>query len=75
MSTISRRRFRQGLVASLLIGGLLPLGGTLRPAPSIFQQCADRLGIEWSAEDGATEQLNAFSLCVTMFTPHNTKGL
>lgn len=28
------------------------------------QACADRLGIRWTLEDGATEQLRAFKVCV-----------
>lgn len=29
------------------------------------QQCADKLGIEWTREDGATERLDAFRRCMS----------
>ncbi len=34
------------------------------PAPPTPASCARELGISWSAEEGSTEQLDAFQLCL-----------
>lgn len=35
-----------------------------RPAPAPPATCAHALGVHWTAGDGATERLDAFSRCV-----------
>ena len=51
-----------GMVASSTI--LAPTSLTNEFGP--MERCATRLGIEWTFEDGATDRLDAFALCVTM---------
>lgn len=48
---------------ALLLLVLLATVACRSTAPT-SQGCADQLGIEWSVEDGATEQLDAFAACL-----------
>lgn len=52
----------RSLAVGLLIGlGLGTMGAEWPVRPVL---CAQRVGVAWSAEQGATERLAAFSACV-----------
>lgn len=57
-----RERIITGIIASCLAIAIL---GPCEPTPTHTPSaCARRLGISWSVEEGATEQLDAFQDCV-----------
>lgn len=62
-----RRRFRvyaaSFALGVCLLGGAWVDGTLNRPAHSP-EACAQRLGVTYNVEDGATEQLAAFKACV-----------
>lgn len=56
--------FRDRIIAGIIASGLaIAVLGPCEPR-RIESVCADRLGIEWSVEEGATESLDAFRNCV-----------
>lgn len=60
---MTRRRILAGLAISAVVLSVSCVRSTDHHAPRP-QVCADRLGVEWDREQGATERLAAFSRCV-----------
>ena len=56
--------FRERIILGIIASGLtIAVLGPCEPT-RIETRCAREVGIEWSVEEGATEELGAFSDCV-----------
>ncbi len=59
-----RERIIAGIIASILAIAVFGPCGIMDDPERVESRCAREVGVEWSREDGATEELDRFSDCV-----------